>query len=232
MKGKRKKADAMSKTRYLAAAVVLGSLVLAGCGGTGESKMTSRLPPAEIGEYEGQDLSSINDFRENSIKGPQDVSLDSYSLTVTGLVDTPLSLTYDQVLAHDQYSKVVTLHCVEGWDATILWEGVLIDDLLKDAGVQGDAVIAIFHAVDGYTSSLPIDFLREKQILLAYKMNGVVLPPERGFPFQVVAEAKWGYKWVKWVNQIELSNDPSYRGYWESFGYTNSGDLDQPPIGP
>jgi DMSO/TMAO reductase YedYZ molybdopterin-dependent catalytic subunit len=190
------------------------------------------LPPSEIREYEGQDLSSINDFRENSIKGPQHVSPDTYSLKVSGLVDTPLSLSYDQVLAHDLYSKVVTLHCVEGWDATILWEGVLIDDLLKEAGAQDSAVIVIFHAADGYTSSLPVQYLRDKKILLAYKMNGVVLPPERGFPFVVVAEAKWGYKWVKWVTEIELSNDSTYKGYWESFGYSNTGDLDQPFLEP
>jgi DMSO/TMAO reductase YedYZ molybdopterin-dependent catalytic subunit len=68
--------------------------------------------------------------------------------------------------------------------------------------------------------------------LLAYTMNGVTLPAERGFPFVVVAEAKWGYKWVKWVTEIELSNDPTYKGYWESFGYSNNGDLDQPFFGP
>jgi DMSO/TMAO reductase YedYZ molybdopterin-dependent catalytic subunit len=212
--------------------IALGGLILAGCGGIGGQQMTARLAPAEILEYEGQNLSSLDAFRENSIKGPQTVSLESYALKVDGLVDTPLALSYDQVLALDPYSKVVTLHCVEGWDATILWEGVLIDDLLKEAGAQNEAVIAIFHAADGYTSSLPIQYLKDKSILLAYKMNDVTIPAERGFPFVVVAEAKWGYKWVKWVTEIELSNDPSYRGYWESFGYSNSGDLDQPYLGP
>ncbi len=210
----------------------LGSVLLAGCGGTGEQKMTSQLAPAEIRQYEGENLSSINDFRENSIKGPQTVHLDSYALKVSGLIDNPLALTYDQVLALDPYSKVVTLHCVEGWDATILWEGVRIDDLLQQAKVQDAALIAIFHAADGYTSSLPVQYLKDKGILLAYRMNGVTLPAERGFPFVVVAEAKWGYKWVKWVTEIELSNDPTYKGYWEAFGYSSSGNLDQPFLGP
>jgi DMSO/TMAO reductase YedYZ molybdopterin-dependent catalytic subunit len=214
------------------ALVALGGIFLAACGASGNPKMTSRLPTVEVQQYEGQDLSSVNDFRENSIKGVQHVSLDGYTLKVTGLVEKPLTLTYDQVLANTAYSKVVTLHCVEGWDATILWEGVLIDDLLKQAGVQDSAVIAIFHAADGYTSSLPVAYLRDKQILLAYKMNGSDVPPERGFPFVVVAEAKWGYKWVKWVTEIELSNDPTYKGYWESFGYSNNGDLDQPYFEP
>jgi DMSO/TMAO reductase YedYZ molybdopterin-dependent catalytic subunit len=222
----------MMNKRWMPAALVTGGIFLAACGSSEAPKMTSRLPPAEIAEYEGEDLSSIEDFRENSIKGPQYVSLDDYTLAVSGLVEMPLSLTYDEVLAHDSYSKVVTLHCVEGWDAKILWEGVLIDDLLREAGVKDGAVTVIFHAADGYTSSLPLDFLRANNILLAYKMNEVTLPPERGFPFQVVAEAKWGYKWVKWVTEIELSDNPDYHGYWESFGYGNNGDISDPPLGP
>ena len=63
-------------------------------------------------------------------------------------------------------------------------------------------------------------------IIMAYKMNGVDLPAERGFPFQLVAESKWGYKWIKWITDIELSGDENYRGYWESRGYSNSADLD------
>ena len=60
---------------------------------------------------------------------------------------------------------------------------------------------------------------------MAHKMNDVVLPPERGFPFQVVAEAKLGYKWAKWITKIEVSDDPSYRGFWESRGYDNEAGL-------
>lgn len=212
----------------------LGMVVLAalsaGCGST--STAIATLASAEIREYQGEDLSSITDFRENSIKGVQHVPIDTYTLKVSGLVDKPLSLTYDQVLAHDRYSKVITLHCVEGWDATILWEGVLIQDLLAEAGAQDSALIVIFHAYDGYTSSLPVQYIKDKNILLAYKMNGVTVPPERGYPFVVAAEAKWGYKWVKWVTEIELSNDPNYKGYWEAFGYSSTGDLDQPYFGP
>jgi DMSO/TMAO reductase YedYZ molybdopterin-dependent catalytic subunit len=186
------------------------------------------LEAAEIREYQGEKLSSIDDFRENSIKGPQYISLDDYTLEITGLVEKPLSLTYEEVLDRDQYSKVVTLHCVEGWDATILWEGVLIESLIDQAGVKDEAVTVIFHAEDGYTSSLPLDFVRENDILLAYKMNDVTLPPERGFPFQIVAESKWGYKWVKWATEIELSDDPDYRGFWEQSGYNNDGDVEGP----
>jgi DMSO/TMAO reductase YedYZ molybdopterin-dependent catalytic subunit len=56
-------------------------------------------------------------------------------------------------------------------------------------------------------------------------MNDTVLYPTKGFPFQLVAEQKWGYKWIKWMTKIELSNDPNYKGYWENNEYTNKGDL-------
>jgi DMSO/TMAO reductase YedYZ molybdopterin-dependent catalytic subunit len=188
---------------------------------------TEVLAPNEIREYEGADLSSINDFRENSIKGPQEINVDSYMLRITGLVKNSTNYTYDEVLnTYQHYKKVVTLDCVEGWSVTILWEGLLLSELLTEAEPLADAEVVIFHAYDGYTTSLPIDYIIDNDILIAYKMNDVVLPPERGFPFQLVAESKWGYKWIKWITEIELSDDVDYRGYWESRGYSNSADLD------
>ena len=189
---------------------------------------TDGLAPVEIREYEGEDLSSINAFRENSIKGPQEIDVESYTLRITGLVAKSKNYTYDEVMnRHQNYKKVVTLDCVEGWSATILWEGVLVRDLLAEAEPLANAEVLIFHAYDGYTTSLPIDYIMENDILMAYKMNDVILPPERGFPFQLVAESKWGYKWIKWITEIELSDDANYRGYWESRGYSNSADLDK-----
>ena len=208
--------------------VVLSVMLVAiiALGGNIGCSQTEVLAPNEIREYEGADLSSINDFRENSIKGPQEINVDSYMLRITGLVMNSTNYTYDEVLnMYQRYKKVVTLDCVEGWSVTILWEGLLISDLLAEAGPLENAEVVIFHAYDGYTTSLPIDYIIDNDILIAYKMNDVVLPPERGFPFQLVAESKWGYKWIKWITEIELSDDVDYRGYWESRGYSNSADL-------
>ncbi|MRR11286.1 oxidoreductase, partial [bacterium] len=186
-----------------------------------------RLDGVEVREYQGENLSSVNDFRENSIKGPQNVDRDSYRLSVTGLVDTPLELAYGEVIeGHESFRKVVTLNCVEGWSVDILWEGIRVTDLLEQAGADTDARVIIFRSVDGYSTSLPAEYIRDNDILLAYKMNGVELPPERGFPFQLVAQQKWGYKWAKWIEEIEVSDDTSFRGYWESRGYDNGGDTD------
>jgi DMSO/TMAO reductase YedYZ molybdopterin-dependent catalytic subunit len=197
-------------------------MISSGCG----AAPTSRLQPVEIREYQGEKLSSINDFQENSISGPQHIDVQRYRLKVTGLVDSPKEYTYDDVInKHQSYEKVVKLDCVEGWSVVILWQGLLVKDLLAEAKVKPEAKVVIFYAYDGYTTSLPIDYLINNDILLAYKMNGVTLPPERGFPFELVAESKWGYKWEKWVAEIELSDDVNYRGYWERLGYSNNADL-------
>jgi len=186
------------------------------------------LKPVEVREYEGQDLSSIQAFRENSIKGPQQVDLEGYTLSISGLVDNPVEYTYDEVVdGHEHYKKVVTLDCVEGWSVTILWEGILARELIEKAKPTESAKVIIFHAYDGYTTSFPVEYILDNDIIMAYNMNEVPLPPERGFPFQLVAESKWGYKWIKWITEIELSDDVNYKGFWESRGYSNRGDLDK-----
>jgi DMSO/TMAO reductase YedYZ molybdopterin-dependent catalytic subunit len=189
---------------------------------------TTTLESVEIREYQGEDLSSINAFRENSIKGPQYIDVENYTLTVSGLVNNELQLSYDGVVnAYQNFEKVVTLNCVEGWSVTILWEGVLVNDLIQEAGVDPNANTVIFYAYDGYSTSVPLDYIVDNNILMAYKMNNVTLPPERGFPFQLVAESKWGYKWIKWITAIELSDNEDYKGFWESRGYSNDGNLNE-----
>jgi len=193
-----------------------------------QSRNISSLEAVEIREYQGERLSSIADFRENSIRGPQYINISEYRLTVTGLTNRTLNYSYDEVLEkYPHHSKVITLFCVEGWDVTILWEGILVKDLLEDAGPYPQANTVIFKSHDGYTTSLPLDYIRDRNIMIAYTMNGVTLPPERGFPFQLVAEDRWGYKWAKWVETIELTDNPNYRGYWEQRGFSNTADINQ-----
>jgi DMSO/TMAO reductase YedYZ molybdopterin-dependent catalytic subunit len=186
------------------------------------------LPAVEVRSYQGIDLSSVNDFHENSLKGPQYVNSSDYRLTVTGLTNTTNVYTYGEVLEqYPHYSKVVTLHCVEGWDATILWDGIQVRDLIRHAGPDPRATTVIFTAHDGYTTSFPLDYLMDGDIIMAYRMNNITLPAERGYPFQLVAEDKWGYKWIKWIEKIELTDDPTYQGYWEQRGFSNTGDLNR-----
>jgi hypothetical protein len=207
-------------------ALVLAAIVLPAAGYVNHVVKRARyLAAVEVREYKGEKLDSINAFRENSIKGPQQVDIENYRLEISGLVDRAVDYSYDEVIKLPKYQKVVELDCVEGWDVKILWEGTLVRDIIRPAGVKPTANTAIFYAVDGYSTSFPLDFLNKNDIIMADKMNGVTLPPERGFPFQLVAEDKWGYKWIKWIKKIELSDDVNYKGYWESRGYNNNGDL-------
>lgn len=183
------------------------------------------LDEVEIRDYEGETLSSINDFRENSIAGPQYIDIENYSLQIKGLIENPRSYTYDEVVERQQYSKVVTLYCVEGWNVKLFWEGILLEDIFDEVGVKSSANTVIFRAYDGYSTSLPLDYIIENDIILAHRMNNVTLPPQRGYPFQLVAEEKLGYKWAKWITEIELSDDQNFRGFWESRGYDNEADI-------
>jgi DMSO/TMAO reductase YedYZ molybdopterin-dependent catalytic subunit len=211
--------------KFVLMLLLLGLLgLLVGCTYM-ENTQLKELSKVEIKEYQGQKLDSMIDVRDVSIKGTQYVNIYTYRLQIIGMVEEPKNYTYDEVLVHQKYSKVVTLDCTEGWSATVLWEGVLVKDLLDQTKIKPGANTVIFYAVDGYTTSLPLDYILKNQIILADKINNVTLVPERGFPFELVAEDKLGYKWIKWVTKIELSNDSNYHGYWESNGYSNSGDI-------
>lgn len=187
----------------------------------------ARFRTGEIKDYQGKTLSPAVGPRDNSILGVQHIDIQTYRLKFTGLVSNKVSLTYDEVLAKDKYQRLITLYCVEGWNARILWEGVLLEDLIRLTGPNPEATTVIFHSSDGYTTSLPYSTIKEKQIILAYNANGIALPPEMGYPFIVVAESKYGYKWARWVTEIEFSSDSGYKGYWESRGYSNTGNLDK-----
>lgn len=206
--------------------------VLSSCTGTdpsrpdGNSEATeNRYSELEIREYEGTRLDPSVGPRDNSIAGIQHVELEGYTLKITGLVQEDQSLTYEEVLAMPAAEKLITLYCVEGWEATVLWKGTSINDLISLAEADQKADTVIFHCVDGYTTSMPLADILDRNMILAYSSNGIALPPALGFPFIVVAEDKWGYKWARWVNEIELSSDSDYKGYWEKRGYSNEADL-------
>ena len=179
----------------LAIILLLPMLLLSGC-----LQEPFQLDGVEIRDYEGEDLSSIYDLRENSIKGTQYIDKQNYTLTVSGLVNQPQTYSYNATLStFNHYTKVVRLFCVEGWDVNILWDGLLVSDIIQASQPQEKANTVIFTAYDDYTTSLPLEYIESNDILLAFKMNNVTLPPQRGWPFQLVAESKWGYKWIKWV---------------------------------
>ena len=191
---------------------------------------TPSLYPGEVTTYQNQTLSPINDFisefLQTSINGAQQVDKSTYRLTVDGLVNQAKEYSYEEVLsdfpAHEQ---VATILCVEGWSATVLWQGVSIGDLLNQSGVNPRANTLIFYAADGYSTALPLSYVLQNNLILAYKMNNVTLNADTGFPFILVAENQYGYKWIKYVTEIDVSNNSGYLGYWESRGYPNNATI-------
>jgi DMSO/TMAO reductase YedYZ molybdopterin-dependent catalytic subunit len=209
---------------------LLLSFLLLSCGPVPIAEPAAGGAEVEAAEFQGTKLTPIAEQRNNAISGTKVIDRDTYRLTVDGLVDTPLSLTYDDLQAYSQESWLMDLDCVEGWNFTAKWTGPKLNDIFNDAGVNTDAKIAIFYTADveeGYTS-LDVDYITENDIIIALKLNDITLPEDRGFPFQVVAKDKYGYKWAKWVTRIELSSDVNFLGYWESFGYSNNAEVGGP----
>lgn len=220
------------KIRLLISGIIFALLVpvfVTACGG-GPITSPNGSGEIEATEFQGKQLTPIREQRNNALAGTQVIDKDTYILTVNGLVETPLTLTYVDLQAYPQQDRLMDLDCVEGWSFTAKWTGPSLNDIFADAGVKPEAKIVIFYTADdtsGYTS-LDYSYIVDNDIIIALKDNDITLPPERGFPFQVVAMSKFGYKWAKWVTRIELSDNTDFRGYWERFGYNNNADIDGP----
>ncbi|WP_342305466.1 molybdopterin-dependent oxidoreductase [Methanolobus sp. ZRKC5] len=181
----------------------------------------------EATEFEGMELTPISKQRNNGIEGTQYIDQDTYELRVYGLVDEPLNFTYDQLVAYPSETRFVRMDCVEGWGFDAKWTGVTLNTLFNETGIDSSATTVIFYSADGYSTGLELDYLVVNDIMLAYELNDIVLPADRGFPLQLVAEVKYGYKWAKWITAIEVTDEP-YKGYWESVGYSNNADVGGP----
>ncbi len=193
----------------------------------------STSPQSGMEEMEGMEevenavpekITPLEDFFVLDLGIKPDLDIVEWGVEVKGLVDHPLVLTYEDILSLPSVTQITTLYCVTGYEATGEWTGVPVKSVLEMAGYSESAVSVVFYAADGYTSSLTLEKALKEDTLLAYKMNGVTLPKEHGFPLRLVVPDKLGYKWVKWVIGIELVNY-EYEGYWESRGYSNAADV-------
>ena len=145
----------------------------------------------------------------------------TWRLTIDGLVEQPLSLTYEQLRALPNASQVSDFHCVTGWSVPgVRWRGVRFDDLLARAGVSPRATALRFvSAEQPYADTLTLDQIRAApDAMLAWQMDGKPLTREHGAPVRVVMPQMYGYKGVKWVQQITVT-DRVTDGYWEQRGY-------------
>ena len=167
---------------------------------------------------------------DESIIDPN-VDRDAWRLQVDGLVGRPLEIGYDELLAMAAIEQYVTLQCISnlvGGDlvGTAKWTGVPLRQVLERAGGPGPgAVRVVFHAVGGYSDSLPLAKALEPTTVIAYGMNDRSLPRAHGFPARVVAPGIYGMKNVKWLERIEVV-DYDYQGYWQrSDGWDNVAEI-------
>ena len=159
-------------------------------------------------------------FPVRSVESVPDVPPEKWVVKVDGLVDTPLTVDRAAWTSLQRMNETVDFHCVEGWGVDdVRWGGVAPSVLLDQAGVKPEAKYAVFHAYGGvYLSTLPLDLIRDEKTMLADSLNGAPLPPKHGGPLRLVVPKQLGYKNVKWVERIELS-DKIETGYWEANGY-------------
>jgi DMSO/TMAO reductase YedYZ molybdopterin-dependent catalytic subunit len=143
-----------------------------------------------------------------------------YRLRVHGLVDEPLELTYDELLAMKPLEVVRDFQCVTGWRVrSVAWKGVRLSDVLDRAGVSTDAGAVRFTSFDGaYSESLTLDQARRDDVMVAYELDGKELSNAHGGPVRLYVAPMYGYKSCKWLESIELTKrvEP---GYWEVRGY-------------
>jgi DMSO/TMAO reductase YedYZ molybdopterin-dependent catalytic subunit len=145
----------------------------------------------------------------------------TWKLRIDGLVREPVDLTYDQLRALPRAEQVSDFHCVTGWSVSdVHWAGVRTDDLLAAAGgVQPEARAIDFVSAElPYVDTLTLDQARAPDAMLAYEMGGRPVPREHGAPARFVMPQMYGYKGVKWVARLHVT-DRIQPGFWEQRGY-------------
>jgi DMSO/TMAO reductase YedYZ molybdopterin-dependent catalytic subunit len=159
--------------------------------------------------------------------------IDTWRLRVTGLVDRPIELTYDELVAMPLVEQYVTIACVSnevGGDlvGNALWRGVRLKALLEQAGVRSEATQIVGRAVDGFTAGFPTGYALadDREPLVAVGMNGESLPVDHGFPARLIVPGLFGYvSATKWLTEIELTTWDGFDAYWIPLGWSKEGPI-------
>jgi DMSO/TMAO reductase YedYZ molybdopterin-dependent catalytic subunit len=170
--------------------------------------------PTELSQVIGSNPAEVDNSRlpitsieELNLTGrAPDVNIEQYRLVIEGLVETPLSLTYEEVLDYPSVTEVVLLICPGVFVDNAEWTGVPVTALLEKAGIKPEAKSVVFQDIaGGYRQELLLeDVMGNDSIFLAYNVDGQTLPVEHGYPLRLVAKGKYGSYWVKWVERIEV----------------------------
>ena len=156
-----------------------------------------------------------------------------WKLEVTGMVDHPLTFTYDELLAMPLYEQYVTIACVSNQVGdhlvgNALWTGVRLKDVLESAGVQAGATQIVGRSVDGFTVGFPTSWAMapEREPMIAVGMNRQPLPANHGFPARLIVPGLYGYvSATKWLAEIQLTTREAVDGYWVPLGWAKDGPI-------
>jgi DMSO/TMAO reductase YedYZ molybdopterin-dependent catalytic subunit len=154
------------------------------------------------------------------------VDVSRWRLEITGLVGSPVRLTYDEIRAMPSVTRYHTLECISnevGGDliGNALWKGVRFRDLIQRAGGVGPRAIRFaLRCADGYTEGIPVADAMQPDVMLAYEMNGETLPRAHGFPVRLLIPGLFGMKNVKWLTRIEATS-AHFTGYWQASGWSD-----------
>jgi DMSO/TMAO reductase YedYZ molybdopterin-dependent catalytic subunit len=148
----------------------------------------------------------------------------TWDFRVTGLVNKPLRLTWDEFTRLPMKAVTADMHCVTRWSRfDVRWEGVPFTEVMKLIEAKPEAKYVMVLAEQGYTANVPLENLMHPTTLFALKHNGEPLPPEHGYPVRLVVPELYAWKSVKWVRGLEfMAKDAS--GFWEQNGYHIYGD--------
>jgi DMSO/TMAO reductase YedYZ molybdopterin-dependent catalytic subunit len=153
-----------------------------------------------------------------------DVDLKTWTFEVSGLVERPLTFTWDALLALPRQTVQCDIHCVTTWSRfDNAFEGVPVQLLLERAGVKPDARFVLVSAEQDFTTNLPLTDLDRPDNLVALKHDGEWLTPEHGGPARLLVPHLYLWKSAKWVRGLTLL-DQDVPGFWEQNGYHMHGD--------
>jgi hypothetical protein len=162
---------------------------------------------------------------QQRIKHIPQIEAHHWSLTLGGLVQTPIFLTYDDLLGLPVHTMTCVIGCINNkpggkFIASAKWGGVALAELRNQLQVQPEARYARFQAGDGYVTSVKLEQLQDA--LLVYLMDDKPLLPAHGFPVRLIVPGLYGYKMPKWIQRISFSDTPRY-GFWEEQGWSKDG---------
>jgi len=160
------------------------------------------------------------------------VDIKSWSLQIGGMVKTPLKLSYDDLLARPMVESTITICCVSNevggpYIGNAVWQGVLLADLLAEAGVDPLAEQIFGTSADGWTCGFPVGAALDKRdAMIAVGMNGTALPLEHGYPARVIIPGLYGYvSATKWLTNLDLTTWSQAQGYWIPLGWSRDAPI-------